>query len=277
MANFGSFSDIVSAFSDCFTTIITLFAAGYAIREYRLHKKEVEANLKDQKREDKVIESQIWDYYMAEIAKYQRVAMESVASMWGMCILFSGVPDYSAQNTDPENKIMKDLSDNDRLNQIREYNKIITDLQNKIENVRMCRKIIEGCLSKIKGINIYLINKDDNLFLRYYMHMREYECSCFVAYCVFTNNDFIIKDNRDYYSNEMFEKWRTCLIGQSDESCVEDMEKRGKKVLAETKGEERHALNWSDFLRLDIEKDLINDLYDIHRFMIENKLQYLNS
>lgn len=33
-------------------------------------------------------------------------------------------------------------------------------------------------------------------------------------------------------------------------------------MLAETKGEERHALNWSDFLRLDIEKDLINDFIE---------------
>lgn len=54
------------------------------------------------------------------------------------------------------------------------------------------------------------------------------------------------------------------------------MTDRGKQVLSRTKGEDRHALNWSDYLFRDTESDLINSSNVLREKLIHAKRKYLN-
>lgn len=58
--------------------------------------------------------------------------------------------------------------------------------------------------------------------------------------------------------------------------CEEEMTDRGKQVLSRTKGEDRHALNWSDYLFRDTESDLINSSNVLREKLIHAKRKYLN-
>lgn len=120
----GLFTTTSSGIADWMTAIVAFVALIYAICEYTLHKKamkkEMEKDDSEDERREKEIMVQIEDMYMNEIGEQQRSMLEYAAVIWGYCVLFNGVQDYSAGNTDPRNKLMETLSDSERINQIRE-------------------------------------------------------------------------------------------------------------------------------------------------------------
>lgn len=281
----GLFTTTSSGIADWMTAIVAFVALIYAICEYTLHKKamkkEMEKDDSEDERREKEITVQIEDMYMNEIGEQQRSMLEYAAAIWGYCVLFNGVQDYSAGNTDPRNKLMETLSDGERINQIRENNKEIAALQTYIEEVRMCAMIIQNCIERVQKIDFF--KQGDEIFDElkkecetYSRYVGEFVASCFVTYFVFMdrNSDKISNENEIHTSEE---RWLKMVIDEGNiYRCEEEMTDRGKQVLSRTKGKDRHALNWSDYLFRDTESDLINSSNVLREKLIHAKRKYLN-
>lgn len=282
----GLFTTTSSGIADWVTAIVALVALIYAACEYTLHKKtmkkEVEKDENENNRREKEINVQIEDMYMNEIGKQQRHILEYAAAIWGDCVLFNGVQDYSAGNVDPQNKLMGKLSNSERMNQIRENNKEMAALQTYIEKVRMCAMVIQNCIKRIQEGDF--CKQESEIFdelkeecKTYSGYVDEYVCSCFITYFVFGDSNSGMAPNEN--AVHIFEeRWLESVAAESSAyGCEKEMTERGKQILSSTKGKDRHALNWADYLFRDIESDLIDSSNALREKMIHAKREYLSN